>query len=148
MASPDPDLQNPELQNADPQNADPQNLEGGGGHLARIARFQWLLLLLGSAAWLLRSRQAALVFAVSGGASILFWTLHQWIVAHMLTPSLRRRWIYGCLTPLKLALIVVLLRGMMDSFPMEVIPLVTGILLFIAAIMLEAFWLIFWPDIQ
>ena len=118
----------------------------GGGHLVRIARFQWGLLLLGTGAWGFRSRQAALVFAVAGAASVIFWQLHQWIVAHMLTPSLRRRWIYGCLTPLKLALIVLLLRGMMDCFPLEVIPLVTGILLFVAAIMLEAFRLILCPD--
>ena len=127
---------------------DPSPAGWGQGHLVRIARFQWGLLLLGAAAWTARSRHAALVFGVAGIASIAFWHLHRLIVARMLSPSLRRRWVYGSLIPLKLALIVVLLRGMMDCFPLEVLPLVTGILLFIASILLEAFWLVFRPETQ
>ena len=61
----------------------------------------------------------------------------------MLTPSLRRRWLFGFLVLAKLALIVFLLRGMMVCFPLEVLPFVTGLLLFSASILLEAFWLIF-----
>ncbi len=79
-------------------------------------------------------------------ASILFWNLHRWVVGGMLTPSVRRRWLFGFLVLAKLALIVLLLRGMMVCFPSEVLPFVTGILLFSASIVLEAFWLIFRPD--
>jgi hypothetical protein len=120
--------------------------DGGSDHLARIGRFQLLLLPLGTGAWAFRSWRAALVFAVGGAASILFWTLHRWVVTGMLTPSVRRRWLYGFLVLAKLALIVVLLRGMMFCFPSEVLPFVTGVLLFSASILLEGFWLIFRPD--
>ena len=122
--------------------------DGGAYHLERIGRFQWALLPLGILGWAAHSRSAALVFAVGGGASILFWNLHRVMVARMLTPSVRRRWIYGFLVLLKLALIVVLLRGMMSFFPGEVLPMVTGILLFSASILLEAFWLILRPDVR
>lgn len=120
--------------------------DGGTHHLVRIGRIQFALLPLGAAAWLYRSPRAALVFAVGGAASILFWNLHRWVVAGMLTPSLRRRWLFGFLVLAKLALIVILLRGMMVCFPLEVLPIVTGILLFSASIVLEAFWLILRPD--
>jgi hypothetical protein len=120
--------------------------DGGSHHLARIGRFQMALLPLGGAAWLLRSGRASLVFLAGGAASILFWNLHRWVVGGMLTPSLRRRWLFAFLVLLKLALIVILLRGMMVCFPLEVLPFVTGILLFSASIVLEAFWLIFRPD--
>ena len=121
--------------------------DGGSVHLVRIARFQLGLLPLGAALWLyLRSWRAALVFAAGGAASILFWTLHRWVVTGMLTPSLRRRWLFALLVLAKLALIVLLLRGMMVCFPSEVLSFVTGILLFSAAIIVEAFWLIFRPE--
>jgi hypothetical protein len=94
---------------------------------------------------MLRSWRAALVFALAGVASILFWHLHRWIVARMLTPSVRRRWVFGFLVMVKLALIALILHGIMDSFPLEVVPSVTGILLFIASILLEAAYLIFRP---
>jgi len=119
--------------------------DGGASNLTRIAWFQAGLLPLGAAAWMLRSRRAALVFALAGVASILFWHLHRWIVARMLTPSVRRRWVFGFLVMVKLALIALILHGIMDSFPMEVVPSVTGILLFIASILLEAAYLIFRP---
>ena len=119
--------------------------EGGAAHLVRIARFQLALVPLGAAGWAFRSWKAALVFAVGGGASILFWTLHRWVVTGLLTPSLRRRWLFGFLVLAKLALIVVLLRGMMVCFPLEVLPFVTGILLFSASIVMEAFWLVLRP---
>lgn len=132
---------------------DPSNAAGpqdpgpdpGSGHLTRIGRFQLALLPLGMLAWSLRSRRAALVFGVAGAASILFWYLHRWVVAGLLTPALRRRWLYAGIILLKLALIVLLLRGMMICFPLEAIPLTTGILLFSASILLEAAYLVFRP---
>ena len=117
----------------------------GGQHLVRIARYQVVLLVSGGCAWLLRSWRAALVYAVAGLASIAFWHLHRWIVVRMLTPSVRLRWLFGFLVLVKLALIAFILRAIMDSFPMEVIPSVTGILLFVASIMLEAIHLMFRP---
>ena len=119
--------------------------DGGTGHLVRIGRFQLALLPLGAAGWAFRSWRAALVVAAGGTASILFWHLHRWVVTGMLTPSLRRRWLFALLVLAKLALIVILLRGMMVCFPTEVLPFVTGVLLFSASIVLEAFWLIFRP---
>jgi len=122
--------------------------DGGSGHLTRIGRFQLLLLPLGAALWTLRSWKAALVFTAGGLGSIAFWFLHRWLVARMLTPSVRQRWLYGGLVVLKLALIVLLLRGMMAYFPLEANPFVTGILLFSASILLEAFYLIFRPEVR
>ena len=60
------------------------------------------------------------------------------LTGRMLTPSVRRRWFYAGLTLLKLALLTVLLRGMIEVLPGEGLPLATGILLFVAAILLEA----------
>ncbi len=117
----------------------------GSVHLTRIAWFQVGLLLLGACAWRFRSRRAALVFGLAGLASMLFWHLHRWIVVRMLTPSVRLRWGFGFLVLVKLALIALILRGIMDSFPMEVLPSVTGILLFSASILLEAVYLMFRP---
>ena len=117
----------------------------GAIHLTRIAWFQVGLLLLGACGWRLRSWRAALVFTLAGLASMLFWHLHRWIVVRMLTPSVRLRWVFGFLVLVKLALIALILRGIMNSFPMEVIPCVTGILLFSASILLEAVYLIFRP---
>jgi uncharacterized membrane protein YgdD (TMEM256/DUF423 family) len=64
----------------------------------------------------------------------------------MLTPSVRRRWFFALLGLLKLALLVLLLRGMMACLPREALPLATGILLFVGAILLEALRLILWPE--
>jgi hypothetical protein len=116
--------------------------EVGTGHLVRITWYQVGLLPLGGLLWLARSWRASLVFLAGGAASIAFWCLHRWVVAGMLTPSVRRRWIFGFLVLAKLALIVLLLRGMMICFPAEVLPFVTGILLFSVSIVLEAFWLV------
>jgi hypothetical protein len=120
----------------------------GSGHLTRIARFQLLLWPLGSAGWALRGWRAAFAFAAGGAASIAFWHLHRTLVTGMLTPSIRRRWLYAALVVLKLALIVLFLRGMMVCFPTEAVPLVTGMLLFSASILLEAVWLTFRPGAQ
>lgn len=117
----------------------------GALHLTRIAWFQVGLLLAGAAGWAFRSGRAALVFAAAGLASMLFWHLHRWIVVRMLTPSVRLRWVFGFLVLVKLALIALILRGIMDSFPLEAVPCVTGILLFSASIMLEAVYLMFRP---
>lgn len=110
----------------------------GSEHLDWILRFQALLLPLGTLGWLLRSRWAALAFLAGGLGSLAFWLLHRFITARMLTPSLRRRWFYAILTVLKLALLGLLLHGMMGALPGEGLPLATGILLFVAAILLEA----------
>lgn len=118
----------------------------GSHHLAWIGRFMLILWPLGALAWLFRSHWAALAFAAGGLGSLGFWFLHRWVVGRMLTPSVRRRWFYALLGLLKLALIVVLLRGMMASLPREALPLATGILLFVGAILLEALRLILWPE--
>jgi hypothetical protein len=119
--------------------------DGGAVHLRRIGWNQAGLLVAGGLAWLLRSPRAALAFVLAGLASMAFWHLHRWIIARMLTPSVRLRWLYGALVVVKLALLALFLRGIMDFFPLEVLPSVTGVLLFIAAIMVEAVWLIFRP---
>jgi len=118
----------------------------GSVHLTRIGWFQAGLLVAGAGAWLLRSPRASLAFALAGLASMGFWHLHRWIVARMLTPSVRLRWAFGFLVVVKLALLAILLRGIMECFPLEVIPSVTGILLFSAAILLEAVVLVFRPE--
>lgn len=123
----------------------PEPEDPGTHHLDWVGRFLLLLWPLGALAWLARSRWAALAFAVGGLGSLAFWFLHRWIVGRMLTPSVRRRWFYGLLVVFKLALIVVLLRGMMACLPREVIPLATGILLFVGAILLEAIRLMLRP---
>jgi len=130
----------------DPE-AEPLPANEGAGHLRRIARFQAVLALLGAALWGLHSGRAALVFLVGSLTSVIYWQLHQLIVVRMLSPQLRRRWFYGVLTLFKLALIVLALRETMLYYPLEVLPLVTGILLFNASIMMEAVWLVWRPDI-
>jgi hypothetical protein len=95
---------------------------------------------------MLRGREAALAFAAGGLASMAFWHFHAWVVARMLTPALRKRWFYGLLGLAKLALIVLVLRGIMAGLPREALPLATGILLFVLAILLEALMLVFRPD--
>jgi hypothetical protein len=119
--------------------------DAGAIHLRRIGWHQVGLLAAGSLAWLFRSGTAALVFLLAGLASMGFWHLHRWIIARMLTPSVRLRWLFGALVVVKLALLALFLRGIMDFFPLEVVPSVTGILLFIASIMVEAVYLMFRP---
>jgi len=120
----------------------------GTHHLAWIGRFQWGLLVAGFFLWLLDSWKAALVFAVSGLASLAFWHLHRWILARMLTPSVRRRWFYAALSLAKLALIALVLRAMMVCFPAETLPLLVGVLLFVGGILLEALRLAVRPGRQ
>ncbi|MBI4912492.1 MAG: hypothetical protein HY823_07125 [Acidobacteria bacterium] len=116
----------------------PEERDPGASHLDWILRFQFILLPAGVLAWGLRSRWAAAAFLAGAAGSLAFWGLHRFLVARMLTPSLRRRWFYGLLTLGKLALIALLVRGMMEVLPDEGLPLATGILLFVAGILLEA----------
>jgi hypothetical protein len=116
----------------------------GEDHLRWATRFQVGLLAFGTPLWaFLRSRQAALAFLVGGATSLAFWALHRYLTARMLTPSVRRRWLYGFLSLGKLALIALVLRGMMDRYPAEALPLATGVLLFVGGILLEAIRLAF-----
>lgn len=116
----------------------------GEDHLRRVTGAMVILGLLGIALWgFLRSWTAALAFAVGALTSLAFWTLHRLLTARMLTPSVRRRWLYGFLSMGKLALIALVLRGMMGRYPAEAVPLAVGVLLFVAGILLEAVRLAF-----
>ena len=121
-----------------------ENGDQGEDHLRRITRAMIVLALLGIVLWgLLRSWTAALVFGIGSLTSLVFWTLHKVLTAWMLTPSKRGRWVYAVLSLGKLALIALVLRGMMGRYPAEALPLATGVLLFVAGILLEALRLMF-----
>ena len=116
----------------------------GEDHLHRVTGTMVVLGLLGIPLWgVLRSWTAALAFGVGGAASLAFWILHRVLTGRMLTPSVRRRWLYGFLSLGKLALIALVLRGMMGRYPAEGLPLAMGVLLFVAGILLEAVRLAF-----
>jgi hypothetical protein len=116
----------------------------GEGHLRRVTRGMLLLALPGALLWgLFRSWTAAAVFGVGALTSLAFWLLHQVLTSRMLTPSRRWRWVYAVLSLGKLALIALVLRGMMGRYPAEALPLATGVLLFVAGILLEALRLAF-----
>lgn len=122
----------------------PEPKDDGEEHLRRVTGAMVTLGLLGIPLWgFLRSWTAALVFAVGALASLAFWALHRYLTARMLTPSVRRRWLYGFLSLGKLALIALVLRGMMGNYPAEALPLALGVLLFVAGILLEALRLMF-----
>ncbi len=122
----------------------PEVGDDGEDHLRRVTGAMVVLAILGIPIWgLLRSWAAAFVFAVGALASLAFWALHRVLTARMLTPSVRRRWLYGFLSLGKLALIALVLRGMMGWYPAEALPLSVGILLFVAGILLEALRLMF-----
>lgn len=142
MTTPPEDPKNP-LQTTDP-NSSPE-AEEGGFHLTWITRFQVALLALGTALWALRSLKASLAFLLAGGISLAFWFLHRWVVGGMLTPNLRRRWVFALLALAKLALIAFGLRAMMTCFPGEAHSLATGILVFAGGILLEAIRLVVRP---
>jgi len=116
----------------------PEGPDPGSDHLEWVQRFQLLLLPIGGLGWALRGWRASLAFLAGGLGSLVFWNLHRIITTRLLTPWVRRRWFYGGLVLLKLALLALLLRGMMEVLPGEGLPLATGILLFVAAILLEA----------
>jgi len=119
-------------------------MDEGEGQLRRVTIAMVALAMAGIPVWgFLRSWVAALVFAVGALTSLAFWVLHRLLTARMLTPSVRWRWIYGFLSLGKLALIALVLRGMMGRYPSEALPLATGILLFVAGILLEALRLMF-----
>lgn len=116
----------------------------GSEHLRRVTGAMLVLAALGVPLWgFLRSWTAALAFGVGALASLAFWSLHRVLTARMLTPSVRRRWLYGFLSLGKLALIALVLRGMMGGYPAEALPLALGVLLFVAGILLEALRLAF-----
>ena len=118
--------------------------DDGEDHLRRVTGAMVVLAILGVPLWgLLRSWTAAFVFTVGSLASLTFWALHRVLTVRMLTPSVRRRWLYGFLSLGKLALIALVLRGMMAWYPAEALPLSVGILLFVAGILLEALRLMF-----
>ncbi len=122
----------------------PEPGDDGEDHLRRVTGAMVALGLLGIPLWgFLRSWTAALVFAVGSLTSLAFWALHRVLTARMLTPSVRRRWLYGFLSLGKLALIALVLRGMMGNYPAEALPLALGVLLFVAGILLEALRLMF-----
>ena len=116
----------------------------GEDHLHRVTWAMVGLALVGLPVWgFLRSWVAALAFGVGALASLAFWVLHRYLTGRMLTPSVRRRWLYGVLSLGKLALIALVLRGMMGRYPAEALPLALGVLLFVAGILLEALRLSF-----
>ena len=118
--------------------------DDGEEHLRRVTGAMVVLGLLGIPLWgFLRSWTAALAFGVGALTSLAFWTLHRFLTSRMLTPSVRRRWLYGFLSLGKLALIAAVLRGMMEWYPAEALPLALGVLLFVAGILLEALRLAF-----
>ncbi len=118
--------------------------DDGEDHLRRVTGAMVVLGILGVPLWgFLRSWTAALVFGIGALTSLAFWALHRVLTARMLTPSLRRRWLYGFLSIGKLALIAPVLRGMMGRYPAEALPLAVGVLLFVAGILLEALRLMF-----
>ena len=122
----------------------PEGVDEGEDHLRRVTRTMVVLGLLGIPLWgFLRSWTAALAFGVGALASLGFWTLHRVLTTRMLTPSVRRRWLYAFLSMGKLALIALVLRGMMGRYPAEALPLALGVLLFVAGILLEALRLAF-----
>ena len=119
-------------------------VDDGEEHLRRVTGAMAVLGLLGIPLWgFLRSWTAAMAFGVGALTSLAFWTLHRFLTGRMLTPSVRRRWLYGFLSLGKLALIALVLRGMMGWYPAEALPLALGVLLFVAGILLEALRLAF-----
>jgi len=121
-----------------------QNGVDGEGHLRRVTWAMVLLATMGIPLWgFLRTWTAALAFGVGALASLAFWTMHRVFTGRMLTPSVRRRWLYGFLSLGKLALIALVVRGMMGRYPAEALPLALGVLLFVAGILLEALRLAF-----
>ena|GEM_PF-342290 len=110
----------------------------GSTHLFWIWRFQLSLLPFGVGAWAIKSVISSIIFLAGGIFSLVFWHWHKWAVGKMLSPSVRRRWFFALIGVSKLGLITILLYVIMKYFAGELLPFVTGILLFVAAILLEA----------
>ncbi|MDR1842054.1 MAG: hypothetical protein LBQ86_09080 [Holophagales bacterium] len=115
----------------------------GAVNLLWIWRFQLALLPLGVFAWAFKSMKSLAVFFCGGLVSLAWWQAHKWAVARMLTPSKKRRWLFAFMGIFKLVLIAILLHVIINRYPREAVPFATGILLFVAAILLEAARLIF-----
>ena len=114
------------------------------GQLRRIRRSMLGLALAGAAAWAAgRSWPAALAFGGGALASFALWWLHVVLVKRMLTPGNPGRAGYVLLSTGKLALIAAALAGIMERYPEEGIPFLTGLLLSVGAILLEAVILAF-----
>jgi hypothetical protein len=90
-----------------------------------------------------RSWAAALGFGIGALASFGLWWLHVLLVKRMLTPGNPGRAGYVLLSTGKLALIAAALAGIMERYPEEGIPFLTGLLLSVGAILLEAVILAF-----
>jgi len=119
-------------------------MDEGEDQLRRMTVAMVVLGALGIPLWgLLRSWTAALAFGVGALTSLAFWALHRALTSRMLTPSVRRRWLYAFLSLGKLALIALVMRGMMIRYPAEGLPLAMGVLLFVAGILVEAIRLAF-----
>ena len=96
----------------------------------------------GALAWGVgRSWAAALGFGIGALASFGLWWLH--VLKRMLTPGNPGRAGYVLLSTGKLALIAAALAGIMERYPDEGIPFLTGLLLSVGAILLEAVILAF-----
>lgn len=121
----------------------PSNEDARSIHIVRISWFQIGLLFVGILIWMVNSLRAGFAFMATGVASVLFWHLHRWLVLRVLNPHIRWRLVFGFLIIVKLALLASVLRGIINYFPTEVVPFVTGIMLFSAPILIEAIYLIF-----
>jgi hypothetical protein len=110
----------------------------GAIHLKWIWRFQIILLPIGTILWCLKSIISSIVFFAGGLLSLSIWFFHIWVVSRMLSTSIRHRWLYAILGTSKLVLIVFALRAIIKHFHLEALPFVVGLLLFVAAIMIEA----------
>ena len=110
----------------------------GTVNLRWIWRFQLLLVPLGMVVWTLKSVKSSVIFLAGSLASLVVWRLHKWAVVRMLSPSKKLRWFFALVGISKLVLIAILLHVIVKCFQMEALPFVTGLLLFVAAILLEA----------
>ena len=115
-----------------------QHDSAGGAHLRWIKRFQIALLPLGAFAWAIKSPASSAFFFSGGLLSLILWHIHIRTVRLILAPSKRQRLPFVFAGVIKLALIMILLRVIMKYFPVEVLPFVTGLLLYVTAILLEA----------
>lgn len=114
------------------------------GQLRRIRLSMLGLAGAGALAWAAgRSWAAALGFGIGALASFALWWLHVLLVKRMLTPGNPGRAGYVLLSTGKLALIAAALAGIMERYPDEGIPFLTGLLLSVGAILLEAVILAF-----
>jgi hypothetical protein len=110
----------------------------GAAHLRFIWRAQLALLPAGAIAWAFRSPVSSAFFLLGGVLCLAAWRVHCWTVGKMLSPSARRRWFFGLAGGAKLFFAAALLGAIIKYFPTEALPFVTGLLLYVAAILAEA----------